>query len=139
MAGLNDEILFLLGELREGQKRQESSIGQINERMEEEGKRAYESRSKIHERLDAHSKQIGHLETTVAYSGQITAQQRDVIDSLTNTIHVEIKPTIDEVKNIKKLGKFASVVFVGLGFTAGGAAFTMWDTVRPLVGKLFRQ
>lgn len=138
MAGLNDEILFLLGELREGQKRQESSIGQINDRMEEEGKRAYESRHRIHERLDEHTKQIGHLESTVVYSGQITAQQRDVIDGLKTTIDEDIKPTIDEVKNIKKLGKWASVVFVGLGFTAGGAAFTMWDTVRPLFAKLFR-
>ena len=138
MAGLNDEILFLLGELREGQKRQESSIGQINERMEEEGKRAYESRSKIHERLDEHTKQIGHLESTVVVAGQIVAQQREVFSSLKTTIDEDIKPTIDEVKNIKKLGKWASVVFVGLGFTAGGAAFTMWDTVRPLFGKLAR-
>ena len=138
MAGLNDEILFLLGELREGQKRQESSIEQISERMDEEGKRAYESRSKIHERLEEHSKQIGHLETTVVYSGQTVAQQRDVIAGLKKTIDEEITPTIDEVKNIKKLGKWASVVFVGLGFTAGGAAFTMWDTVRPLFAKLVR-
>lgn len=138
MAGLNDEILFLLGELREGQKRQESSINQINERLEDEGKRAYENRARIHERLDDHSKQISHLETTVIVAGQTVAQQRDVMAVLKKTVDEEITPTIDEVKNIKKLGKWASVVFVSVGFTAGGVAFAAWDTVKPLVGKLFR-
>lgn len=138
MAGLNDEILFLLGELREGQKRQEASIESINDRLEEEGKRAHENRARIHERLDEHSKQISHLETTVVVAGQTVAQQRDVVSGLKKTIDEDISPTIEEVKNIKRLGKWASVVFVGLGFTAGGAAFTMWDTVRPLFGKLVR-
>jgi chromosome segregation ATPase len=138
MAGLDNEILFLLGELREGQKRQEASIESINDRLEEEGKRAHENRARIHERLDEHSKQINHLETTVVVAGQTVAQQRDVVAGLKKTIDEDISPTIDEVKNIKRLGKWASVVFVGLGFTAGGAAFTMWDTVRPLFGKLVR-
>jgi chromosome segregation ATPase len=138
MAGLNDEIKFLLGELREGQKRQEASIEQISDRLEEESRRSHENRSRIHERLDDHSKQISHLETTVVVAGQTVAQQRDVVSGLKKAIDEDISPTIEEVKNIKRLGKWASVVFVSLGFTAGGFAFAAWDTVRPLFGKLVR-
>ncbi|MCC2608408.1 hypothetical protein ABK249_02630 [Neorhizobium sp. Rsf11] len=136
MAGLENEIILMLGELREGMKRQETAIGHINKKLEVEEKRARESRSRIHERLDKQQSDISHLETTVVLSGQTVAQQRDVIVGLKKTIDEDISPTIEEVKDIKRLGKTASLIFVGLGFTAGGVFFTMWDTVRPWLGKL---
>ncbi len=138
MAGLDNEILLMLGELREGQKRQESAILQINEKLETEEQRSHDNRSRIHERLDKQVREQGEIEGKIITIGLTLAQQRDLIDGVKGTIENDIKPTIDEVKNIKKLGKWASVIFVSLGFTAGGAAFAMWDTVRPLASRLFR-
>jgi len=136
MAGLEKEILLMLGELREGQKRQEIAITQINDKLEEEENRARESRARIHERLDKQQLDLSHLETTVIVSGQTVAQQRDVIAGLKETIANDITPTIQEVKDIKRLGKKASLIFVGLGFTVGGITITIWDTVKPWLGKL---
>lgn len=136
MAGLENEILLMLGELREGQKRQERAIGEINEKLEVEERRAHDNRSRIHERLDKQVREQGEIEGKIITIGLTLAQQREVMTSLKDTIDDEIKPTIQEVKDIKRLGKKASLIFVGLGFTAGGITFTMWDTVKPWLVKL---
>jgi hypothetical protein len=135
MAGLENEILLMLGELREGQKRQERAIGEINEKLEVEEQRAHDNRSRIHERLDKQVREQGEIEGKIITIGLTLAQQRDLIDGVKVTIDNDIKPTVQEVKDIKRLGKTASIIFVGLGFTAGGVFFTMWDTVRPWIGK----
>lgn len=129
MAGPNDEILRALGRVEEG-------ILRLREDFQDEKIAARESRSAIHARLDKQQQDISHLETTVILSGQTVAQQRDVISGLKETIDNDISPTIEEVKDIKRLGKTASLIFVGLGFTAGGVFFTMWDSVRPWLARL---
>lgn len=129
MAGQNDEVLRALGRLEE-------SVRLLREDFQEEKSAARESRAAIHSRLDRQQDDLSHLETTVVLSGQTVAQQRDVIVGLKETVEKDIRPTIDEVKDIKRLGKTASFIFVSLGFTAGGVFFTFWDSVRPWLGKI---
>ncbi len=75
---------------------------------------------------------------TVVLSGQTVAQQRDIISGLKETVERDIRPTIEEVKDIKRLGKTASLIFVSLGFTAGGMFFYFSETVVPIVRKWLR-
>ncbi len=106
MPGSNDDILRVLGRVEEG-------IHRLREDFQEEKRSAKENRSEIHKRLDRHAEDI-------AITGQIIAQQRDVASGLTKKLDEEVMPTIEEVKEIKALGKRASMIFLGLGFTAGG-------------------
>lgn len=68
----NDDILHALGHVKEGVKR-------IREDFQEEKQNARESRAVIQARLDRQAKQISHLDTTVAMSGEVDAQIREEI------------------------------------------------------------
>jgi hypothetical protein len=59
------------------------SLGLLREEVGDEKDHAQESRAVIHRRLDEQAKQIAHLETTVAISGEIDAQIRNSIATLT--------------------------------------------------------
>lgn len=149
MATSNDDIMRALG-------RVEATVAEVSKRLDhfakdysETNRHASESRSRIHERLDEQSHRISEAEKTIVAAGAIAAQQRDVItdmkkavnddiSDLKTTIDDEIKPTINEVKEIKKLGKRASIVLVALGFTAGGAVMWTGDTVVAVLRKWLR-
>ena len=64
--------------------------------------------------------------------------QRDVITGLTTTIDKEIKPTINQVKDITRLGKTAALIFASLGFTAGGMFIYFSETIVPPLRKWLR-
>ncbi|HEV7436575.1 MAG TPA: hypothetical protein VGO22_17170 [Pseudorhizobium sp.] len=97
-----------------------------------------ESRHRLHERIDEQSTRITEAEKTVVAAGAIAAQQRDVITGLATTIDREIKPTINQVKDITRLGKTAALIFTGLGFTAGSAVFYFSEALIPAVRKWLR-
>lgn len=149
MATSNDEIMRALGRL-------EGAISEISKRFGDFARdtsatnaSASASRARIHERLEEQSHRITEAEKTAVAAGAIAAQQRDVIASLETSMNEDmaglrkmidrdIKPTIEEVKEIKQLGKRASIVLIALGFTAGGAVMWASDTVVAFLRKWLR-
>ncbi|MCA1868910.1 DUF1515 domain-containing protein [Agrobacterium genomosp. 3] len=124
MTGSNDDILRVLGRVEEG-------IHRLRADFQEEKQSARESRSEIHKRLDRQAEDI-------VITGQIVAQQRDLTDELKKTVEDEVLPTVNEVKQVKAMGKLAATVFFGLGLTAGGFAIWMSDTFVPILRKWLR-
>ncbi len=51
-------------------------------------------------------------------------------------IEDDIKPTINQVKDITRPGKTAALIFDSLGFTAGGMFFYFSETVVPVMRRL---
>ncbi|WP_142520201.1 DUF1515 domain-containing protein [Pseudorhizobium endolithicum] len=131
MPGSNDDILRVLGRVEEG-------IHRLREDFQEEKRSARESRSEIHKRLDKHADEYSRLDSTIILTGQTVAQQRDVISELTKVVEKDVMPTIKEVKEIKALGKRASMIFIGLGFTAGGTFIWFSDLMITGLRKWLR-
>lgn len=118
LAGMasNEDILHALGRVEEGVKR-------IREDFQEEKQNARESRAVIHARLDSQAKQISHLDTTVAISGEVDARIREEIKTLKETVernHAAVQPALDEWKRMKTLGVGISGLIAFAGLTAGG-------------------
>jgi chromosome segregation ATPase len=108
--------MLALGRLQEGQDRMTADF-------REEKKNAHEHRAIIHRRIDEQSQQIGHLETTVAISGEIDAQIREEIKALKETVdnnHAEVAPALEEWKRLKTLGVGISGLIALAGLTIGG-------------------
>lgn len=124
MPGSNDDILRVLGRVEEG-------IHRLREDFHEEKRSAKESRSEIHKRLDRHSEDI-------TITAQLVAQQRDVASTITKKLDDEVMPTIEEVKQIKALGRRASMIFLGMGFTAGGTFIWFSDVMITALRKWLR-
>lgn len=98
----------------------------------EEKKNAHEHRAIIHQRIDEQSQQIGHLETTVAISGEIDAQLRDQIQELKDTVdknHAEVGPAIEEWRRLKTIGVGISGLIAISGLTIGGLVAWMGDSL----------
>jgi hypothetical protein len=124
MTGSNDDILRVLGRVEEG-------IHRLREDFQEEKESSKTSRDAIHRRLDRHAEDI-------VIMGQINAQQRDATNEIKKTLEEDVLPTVDEVKQVKALGKFTATVFFGLGLTAGGFAIWMSDTFVPVFRRWLR-
>jgi hypothetical protein len=93
---------------------------------------AHESRAVIHRRLDDQAQQIGKIETTVAISGQVEAQLRDKIGTLTKTVddnYKAVTPALDEWKRMKTLGVGIAGLIAMSGLTIGVIASWASDTV----------
>lgn len=127
MAGSNADILQALGRLQEG-------VDRLREDFQEEKALAHESRAKLHSRLDDQAKEIAHLETTVAISGEIDAQIRGQISGLKATV----EPQIEEWKRIKTLGMGVSVVLVATGITVGGFLVAAGDAAVSAIRAWLR-
>jgi len=138
MPGSNDDILRVLGRLEEKVDGVGRRIDRFEQEFTEERRSSSESRHRIHERIDEQSKRIGEAEKTVVAAGAIAAQQRDVITGLAQTIEHDIRPTIDQVKDITRLGKTASLIFIGMGFTAGGTFIWFSDVMITTLRKWLR-
>ncbi|CAD7036241.1 membrane protein [Pseudorhizobium halotolerans] len=138
MAGSNDDILRVLGRLEEKVDGVGKRLDRFEREFTEERRSSSESRHRLHERIDEQSIRITEVEKTVVAAGAIAAQQRDVIAGLTATIDHEIKPTINQVKDITRLGKTAALIFASLGFTAGGMFIYFSETVVPPLRKWLR-
>jgi hypothetical protein len=77
MAALENESLVMLGELREGQKRQETAFGEINEKLRVEEQPAYDNRRRIHELgFTAGLHDVGHCETVAGQAAAANAAPR---------------------------------------------------------------
>lgn len=116
MVASSDDILRALGRVEEGVKR-------IREDFQEEKQNAHDSRAVIHRRLDDQGKQIAHLDTTVAISGEVDAQLRDQIAALKETVdrnHSEVAPALAEWKRMKTIGVGISGLIALAGLTIGG-------------------
>lgn len=138
MPGSNDDILRVLGRLEEKVDGVGKRLDKFEQEFTEERRNSSDSRHRIHERIDEQTKRIGEAEKTVVAAGAIAAQQRDVIAGLTTTIEKDIRPTINQVKDITRLGKTASLIFVSLGFTAGGIFIYFSEALIPAVRKWLR-
>ena len=138
MPGSHDDILRVLGRLEEKVDGVGRRLDRFEQEFTEERRNSSESRHRLHERIDEQSRRIGEAEKTVVAAGAIAAQQRDVITGLSETIEDDIKPTINQVKDITRLGKTAALIFASLGFTAGGMFFYFSETVVPILRKWLR-
>jgi len=127
VAGTNAEILQALGRLQEG-------VDRLREDFQEEKALAHESRAKLHSRLDDQAKEIAHLETTVAISGEIDAQIRGKIEDLKETV----EPQIEEWKRIKTLGMGISGLLVVAGITVGGIIVSASDAAVTAIRAWLR-
>ena len=134
----NDDILRALGHIEGKIEAIDDRLQRFESEFSQERRSSSDSRSRIHERIDEQSLRIAEAEKTIVISGSIVAQQRDVVAGLAKSIDDDIKPTIEHVNDITRLGKTASIIFVGMGFTVGGFALATWDAVRPWLGKLLR-
>lgn len=127
MAGTNAEILHALGRLQEG-------VDRLREDFQEEKMLAHESRAKLHSRLDDQAKEIAHLETTVAISGEIDAQIRGQMTSLKATV----EPQIEEWKRLKTLGMGISGLLVVAGITVGSVVVAAGDAAVTAIRAWLR-
>jgi hypothetical protein len=111
-------ILEKLGSIEAGQN-------QLRSDFDRERDRSRESRGDLHEKVDAVGDRLSHLETTVQVAGQVTAQARERIAAMEETLTDDVKPTVDEFKRMKLIG-WSVVSIVGLGGTAFGASLIWW-------------
>ena len=103
--------------------RVEEGVSRIRQDFQDEKHNAQESRAVIHRRLDEQAKQIGHLDTTVAISGEVDAQLRDQIAALKETVdknHASVAPALEEWKRMKTIGVGISGLIALAGLTIGG-------------------
>ncbi|HEV7436845.1 MAG TPA: hypothetical protein VGO22_18570 [Pseudorhizobium sp.] len=121
MPGSNDDTLRVLGRLEEKVDGVGKRLDRFEQEFTDERRSSSESRHRLHERIDEQSSRITEAEKTVV-AAAIAAQQRDVIAGLKGTIDDEIKPTINQVKDITRLGKTAALIVASLGFTAGACS-----------------
>jgi hypothetical protein len=82
-----------------------------------------QSRKDIHERL-------GKLETTVAITGQVVAQQRDEIAAM--------KPTVSDWRDLLKTGKRISWAFSIAGITTVGGLVALITGAFDWIGGWLR-
>ena len=120
----NDDIMLALGKLQAG-------VDRLRADFQDEKQMAHESRAVIHQRLDSQVQQIGHMETTIAVSGQIDAQVRGEIQALKETVEKNqgvVSPAIEEWKRMKTLGVGISGLIALAGLTIGGIVAYMSET-----------
>lgn len=119
----NEDIMHALGRVEEGVRR-------IREDFQEEKENAHDSRAVIHKRLDEQARQIHLLDMTVAVSSNVDGQIREEIKNLTKTVeenHEATKPTLEEWKQMKKIGYGISGLIAFGGLTVGGIVAYMSD------------
>src|SRR5262245_29296364 len=116
--------MLALGGIQQQLIGQGKAIDRIHADMSEERDHAHDSRTTIHKRLDEQAQQISHLETTVAIRGQVEAQLRDQIASIT----AEVSPAISEWRRIKILGAGFGGVLLILGISIGSIMAWASDT-----------
>lgn len=111
----NDDIMLALGKLQEG-------VDRLRVDFQDEKGMAHEGRAVIHQRLDNQAREIAHLETTIAVSGEIDAQVRGEIQALKETVEKNqgvVSPAIEEWKRMKTLGVGISGLIAIAGLTIG--------------------
>lgn len=121
MASLED-IFLALGELKGG-------VDGLRRDFQEEKSTAHESRATIHRRLDEQAEEIAKVRTDVAVDGEITAQVRNEVKALKETVG----PSLEEWKRMKTLGiGIAGLLALG-GLSVG--AMLMWasDTASTAI------
>jgi len=116
--------MLALGKLQEG-------VDRLRSDFQEEKHMAHESRAVIHQRLDNQVQQIGHMETTIAISGEIDAQIRGELKGLKETVEKNqeaVSPTIAEWRRMKTLGLGIAGLIAMAGLTVGGIVAHMSET-----------
>lgn len=110
-----------LGELR-------GDVKAILRSMAQEREDAKDSRARVYERVE-------RVKESVTIAGQVAAQARDKTIALEKTLHEEVKPQTDRLKNlgIKGGGFLAGAAMIG-----GLAAQPVYAAVADALGKLFK-
>lgn len=103
---------------------------------------AHESRATTHKRIDELIDRVGRVETTVAISGQVSAQSRNQFDALEREVRDQIAPTVEEWQRMLKTSRRIMIVLGISPFATAGAvaaAFT-WggDWLVSMIRKLLR-
>lgn len=117
------------------------SLGHLRADFQDEKQHAHESRAVIHHRLDQQAGKIGHLETTVALSGQIDAQLRDTVTTLDDTVkrnYAAVVPALDDWKRVKFLGWGMAGIFLALGISAASVYAWAWEWAKTALRYLLR-
>jgi len=135
MADLN-EVMRALGRLEATGEATKEVIEDLREDFHSEKESARTSRNSIHRRLDEQTEQIGHLETTVAISGQVDAQLRDRLAALEGTVaknHADMQAPIEYINRMRLVGTgFAGLIALA-GLTFGGLLVYASDMVKSAV------
>lgn len=102
----------------------------------------HESWATTHKRIDELIDRVGRVETTVAISGQVSAQSRNQFDALEREVRDQIAPTVEEWQRMLKTSRRLMIVLGISPFATAGAvaaAFT-WggDWLVSLIRKLLR-
>ena len=135
MADLN-EVMRALGRLEATGEATKAAVEDLRKDFHSEKESARSSRNIIHRRLDEQTEQIGHLETTVAISGQIDAQLRDELAELKTTVannHAAVQPHIEDMKRMKTMGMGITGLIALAGLTVGGIVVYASDMARAAI------
>lgn len=127
---------YLLGQLIEGVAGLRRDITELRADIDQEKEHAHESRRDVHRKIDDLTGRVGQVEGKIEIAGQVTAQTRDRIDSVSDglterldefdaTMADDIVPTVEEFKRMKMIG-WSIVGVVGVGGTAFGASLIWW-------------
>lgn len=114
-----EDVMLALGRVQEG-------VDRLREDFQNEKNMAHESRAVIHRRLDEQAKDIAGLQTNVAITGQIDAQVREEIKSLSAKVdanHAAITPSVEEWKRIRNIG-IGITGLIAIGGLSVGAVLT---------------
>lgn len=125
MADAND-ILLAVGRLQ-------ASVDHLRHDFINEKSSATESRRALYIKHDELQEQISTLNTDLRIAGQITAQVRDEVKTVSEKVDqhkLDIQPSIDDWRKIKTLGLGITGVLAIGGLTVGALLSMGWDAFR---------
>ena len=119
-------VLLALGRLQ-------ASLDHMQRDFAEEKRSATESRRALYERHDDLQEQIGGLKMDLQISGQITAQVREEVKTVSEKVDqhkAEIQPSVEDWKKIKTLGLGVTGVLAIGGLSVGAFLSMGWDALK---------
>ena len=122
----DDAILLALGRLQ-------ASMDHMQRDFAEEKRSATESRRALYERHDDLQEQIGGLKMDLQISGQITAQVREEVKTVSQKVDQhksDIQPSLDDWRKIKSLGLGVTGVLAIGGLSVGALLAMGWDAFK---------
>lgn len=131
-----DDVLHILGRIEATGEGTKEALRDLRDDVRIDNEAAQKSRIEIHRRLDSQSEQIGHLETTVAISGEVDAQLRDRLIALELTVtrnHAAVQPFIEDMKQMRTLGWSISGMIALAGLTVGSIVAYASDWARAAI------
>lgn len=129
MPDLNNQILLLLGRIQEGQDR-------LREDFDAEKRSAAESRRILYQKTDELSKEMSSIQNDLAIAGLTSAQVREEVKALGETVtqhKAMIQPSIEDWKKLKALGLGISGILAVGGLSVGALLAMGVDAVKAAV------